>query len=81
VLLAYHRQFTGDIYSGHGYLLDLDKIVMRPLRGGRSAGSLAVRITNIQANDEDSRRDEYLSELSLEFQNEKAHAMLTGVEG
>lgn len=81
VMLAYHRQFTGDIYSGMGYLLDMDKIVLRPLRGGRSAGSLAVRITNIQANDEDSRRDEYLSELSLEFQNEKAHAMLTGVEG
>jgi len=81
VLLAYHRMFTGTIYSGHGLLLDMDRIVLRPLRGGRSAGSLAVRVTNIQANDEDSRKDEYLSELSLEFQNEKAHAVMTGVQG
>lgn len=81
VLLAYHRQMVGSIYSGHGILLDMDRVVLRPLRGGRSSGNLAVRITNIQANDEDSRRDEYLSELSLEFQNEKAHALMTGVTG
>lgn len=81
VLLAYHRQFVGATYSAHGLLLDMDRIVLRPLRGGRSAGSLAVRVTNIQANDEDSRRDEYLSELSIEVQNEKTHALLTGVTG
>ncbi len=81
VLLSYHRQLVGSIYSGYGLLLDMDRVVLRPLRGGRSAGSLAVRVTNIQANDEDSRRDEYLTEASLEFQNEKAHALLTGVEG
>jgi len=81
VLLAYHRQFVGNTYAGYGLLLDMDRIVLRPLRGGRSAGSLAVRVTNIQANDEDSRKDEYLSELTLEFQNEKAHALMTGVQG
>lgn len=81
VLISYHRQFVGTIYSGMGVLVDMDKIVLRPLRGGRSAGNLAVRVTNIQANDEDSRRDEYLTECSLEFQNEKAHALLTGVTG
>ena len=79
--MVYHRLLTGDIYSGMAFILDMDKIVLRPLRGGRSAGALAVRVTNIQANDEDSRRDEYLSELSLEFQNEKAHTLLTGVTG
>lgn len=81
VLLAYHRQFVGDIYSGHGLLIDPDKIWLRPLRGGRSSGNLAIRVTNIQANDEDSRKDEYLTECSLEFQSEKAHALLTGVTG
>lgn len=81
VMLGYHRQFTGTTYAGYGLLLDMDRIVLRPLRGGRSAGSLAVRVTNIQANDEDSRKDEYLSELTLEFQNEKAHALMTGVQG
>lgn len=81
VLLAYHRQLVGSIYSGQGLLLDMDRVVLRPLRGGRSSGNLAVRITNIQANDEDSRRDEYLTECSLEFQNEKAHALMTGVTG
>ena len=81
VLLAYHRQLVGTIYSGYGILIDMDRVVLRPLRGGRSAGSLAVRITNIQAPDEDSRRDEFLTECSLEFQNEKAHALLTGVQG
>ena len=81
VLLAYHRQLVGTIYSSHGLLLDMDRIWLRPLRGGRSAGNLAVRVTNIQANDEDARRDEYITELSLEFQNEKAHALMTGVTG
>jgi hypothetical protein len=81
ILIAYHRQFVGDIYSGQALLLDMDRVVLRPLRGGRSAGNLAVRVTNIQANDEDARRDEYLTETSLEFQNEKAHALLTGVTG
>jgi hypothetical protein len=81
VLIAYHRQFVGTIYSGYGLLLDMDRVVLRPLRGGRSSGNVAVRVTNIQANDEDSRRDEYLTECSLEFQNEKAHALLTGVTG
>jgi hypothetical protein len=81
VLLAYHRQLVGSIYSGYGIMLEMDRIWLRPLRGGKSSGNLAVRVTNIQANDEDSRRDEYLSELSLEFQNEKAHALLTGVQG
>jgi hypothetical protein len=81
VMIAYHRQFVGDIYSGHGLLVDPDKIVLRPLRGGRSAGNLAIRVTNIQANDEDTRKDEYLTECSLEFQNEKSHALLTGVTG
>lgn len=81
VMIAYHRQLVGQIYSGYGIMLDMDRITLRPLRGGRSAGSLAVRVTNIQANDEDSRRDEYLSELSMEFRNEKAHALLTGITG
>ena len=81
ILLAYHRQMVGSIYSGHILILDMDRIVLRPLRGGRSAGNLAVRVTNIQANDEDSRRDEYITELSLEFQTEKAHALLTGITG
>jgi hypothetical protein len=79
--IAYHRQFVGDIYSGYAMILNMDKIVLRPLRGGRSAGNLAVRVTNIQANDEDARRDEYLTEFTLEFQNEKAHALLTGIQG
>ena len=81
ILLAYHRQMVGTIYGSHMLLLDMDRVVLRPLRGGRSAGNLAIRVTNIQANDEDSRRDEYITELSLEFQNEKAHALLTGVTG
>jgi hypothetical protein len=81
VLIAYHRQFVGDIYSGHGLLLDPDKIVLRPLRGGKSSGNLAIRITHIEAPDEDTRKDEYLTECSLEFQSEKAHALLTGVTG
>lgn len=81
VMLAYHRQLVGSIYSGYGIALDMDRVWLRPLRGGKSSGNLAVRVTNIQANDEDSRRDEYLSELSLEFQNEKAHGLLTGVQG
>jgi len=81
LLLGYHRQLVGTIYSGYVIILDMDRIVLRPLRGGKSAGALAIRVQNIQANDEDSRRDEYLSEFSLELQNEKAHAILTGITG
>lgn len=60
--------------SGYGsYLfgIDLGYTYLRPLRD-------TVLLTNRQANDADTIDEEFLSELSLEFQQEAAHLVVKG---
>ena len=54
------------------FLVDMDDVVMRPLRK-------TVMLPNRQAPDEDSIKQEYLTEYSLQVGIEKNHAVLTGV--
>jgi len=54
------------------FLVDMDDVVMRPLRK-------TVMLPNRQAPDEDSVKQEYLTEFSLQVGIEKNHALLTGV--
>lgn len=74
-----HNLLTGTgannvAYSGWGFLLDLDSIYYRYLQG-----SDTFLKTNIQANDEDGRRDEYISEACPMIIQEKNHAILNNV--
>lgn len=54
------------------FLVDMDDVTMRPLRK-------TVMLPNRQAPDEDSLKQEYLTEYSLEIGIEKNHAILKGV--
>lgn len=80
VMLVEHKLLTNDSLAdltgiaGWGLLLDIRDLKMR-FMNGRSA----VLKQNIQANDEDSQKDEYLSEVGLELRQERKHGLLTGV--
>lgn len=57
-----------------GVLVDMDDVVMRPLRTTKL-------MPNRQANDEDSVKQEYLTEYSFQLGNEQNHAIIKGVTG
>jgi hypothetical protein len=58
-------------YGSYGFGIDLSCVKLRPLRD-------TVLLTNRQANDADTIDEEYLSELSLEFQVERNHLLMKG---
>ena len=80
VMLVEHKLLTNDSLAdltgiaGWGILLDIRDLKMRYMQGRTAALK-----QNIQANDEDSQKDEYLSEVGLELRQERKHALLTGV--
>jgi hypothetical protein len=61
-------------YGSWAFVVDMDYIKYRPLRG-RSTKLLR----NIQAPDADTVEEEYLTEFSLEVQQEKVHAVIQGM--
>jgi hypothetical protein len=82
-----HRELKGATYGGYALLLDPDYLVMRYLRAGSGDSDkykgdrYCKRIRNIQANDEDSRKDEVFSELTFMLMQERTMAVMTDVEG
>lgn len=64
----------GAVYGGYGVVLDVENIKYRPLKGRDTKLE-----TNIQANDEDQREDQYITEAGLEVRSPKTHAVITGV--
>lgn len=70
----YDFQSASNQYGGIGVMLDMDDITMRPLRD-------TVLKPDRQANDEDSVKQEYLTEWSFEMGNEKKHAIISGITG
>jgi hypothetical protein len=70
----YDFQAAGNQYGGIGVVVDMDDITMRPLRD-------TVLKPDRQANDEDSIKQEYLTEWSLELGLEKKHAIISGITG
>lgn len=72
--LVYEPLFEGAIYGGYGVVLDVENIKYRPLKGRDTSLE-----TNIQANDADERKDQYLTEAGLEVRLPDTHAVVTGV--
>jgi len=68
-----HHLLEGNIYGKMGIALDMDKLAYRPLQGSDTKLKL-----NIQNNDEDGEKDEYITEAGLELKNEKCHAVIKG---
>lgn len=59
-------------YGGWAFLVDLDYVKLRPLR-------TTQLLRNRQNNDVDGYDEEYLTEFALEFQQERCHALIKGV--
>jgi hypothetical protein len=57
-------------YDGYAVALDMEELKYRPLEGRDTSLK-----TNIQNNDEDGQRDEYLTEAGLELRQPKKHGM------
>lgn len=79
IYLITHNLLTGVVgttqnYGGWAFLLDLDSIFYRYLQG-----SDTMLKTNIQANDEDARKDEYITEACPMIIQEKNHAVWNSV--
>lgn len=70
-----------DKHWGEILVLDFESIYYRYLAGG-VGGSRDTHVNqNIQARDEDGRKDEWLSECGLQFGEEKKHGLIIGITG
>jgi hypothetical protein len=72
--LVHEPLFEGTVYGGYGVVLDVENIKYRPLKGRDTKLE-----TNIQNNDEDQRKDQYITEAGLEIRLPKTHAVIKGV--
>ena len=70
----YDFQSASNQYGGIGVVVDMEDVTMRPLRD-------TVLKPDRQANDEDSVKQEYLTEWSFEIGLEKKHAIISGITG
>lgn len=75
-----HWLLEGTTAGGQALALDLDQIAYRYLANSKGSRDTHIR-ENIQAPDSDTQKDEFLSEIGLEFGLEKEHGLLTGVTG
>lgn len=62
-------QSAGSGYGSWAFIIDFSNVSLRPLRSTQF-------LTGRQANDADGIDEEYLTELSLEFQQESTHAII-----
>jgi hypothetical protein len=76
LLIVKQPLFEGAVYGGYAAAVDVKNINYRPLEGRDTSLK-----TNIQDNDSDGRRDEYLTEAGLQAKLPKTHGLLTGVTG
>jgi hypothetical protein len=76
LLIVKQPLFEGAVYGGYAAAIDMANVGYRYLNGRDTSLK-----TNIQANDVDGRRDEYLTEAGLEVKLPKTHGLLTGVTG
>ena len=76
--LVYHRLLEGTKYAGYIIIVDMDEVAYRWLGNDEMSRDTHVR-PNIQPNDQDGRKDEYLSEIGLEFGQQRKHAVITGI--
>ncbi len=86
IWITVDRELKGAQYSGLGFLVDPDYLVIRPLIAHGGSGkydgtAYCKRVENIQANDSATRKDEIYSQLCLHKFHERTAAVLEGVEG
>lgn len=77
LMLATHYLLEG-AYAGDVIILDMDQVAARYLAGNGVNRSTHIN-KEIQAPGTDSRQDEFLSEVGLQFGLEKCHALVSGI--
>jgi len=73
-LLIVKHDLLEQSYAGYAFAIDPEYLSIRTMKGRDTKLH-----TNIQANDEDSRKDEYRTDVGFELKLEKAHGVLYGV--
>ena len=76
--LVYHRMLEGTKYGGYIIVVDMEQAAYRYLANDSVSRDTKV-LPNRQPNDQDGRKDEYLSEVGLQFGLQRTHGVLTGV--
>lgn len=66
-----HHPLLTQGYDGFSFALDMEELKFRPLEGRDTSLK-----TNIQNNDEDGRRDMFITEAGLELRSPKKHAII-----
>lgn len=74
--LVQNKNFEGTVFKGYLTVLDLKAIRKRHMANRDTSIE-----TNIQENDRDGRKDQWKSEVGLEFGEAKKHGHLTGITG
>jgi hypothetical protein len=74
VIIATTELFE-NYYAKMGLMLDIENLKLRPF-----AGEDSTLKTNIQENDRDGWKDEYMSKIGLQLDLPKTHTVLEGVE-
>ena len=73
--------FSGSTYGGYGRIVDMEKVMKRPLVDSEYGSADTHVVEHIEENDRDGRKDEILTECGFEIANDTAHALFTGVTG
>jgi hypothetical protein len=68
----------GTKYGGYIVVVDMDEVAYRYLANDEVNRDTKV-LPNRQPNDQDGRKDEYLTEIGLQFGQERTHGVLTGI--
>jgi hypothetical protein len=77
LMIKIHDLLIND-YAGVGIVIDMAQVEKRFTQNSEGKRDALLRM-NIQNNDEDAIKNEYLSEVGLHVHLEKAHGLLTGV--
>jgi hypothetical protein len=73
-----HWLLEGDTLGGQIWIMDTDVVAYRFLQNKRGSRDSHIR-TEIQNNDVDGRKDEWLTEMGMRFGLEKRHAKVIGI--
>lgn len=76
--LVYHRLMEGTKYGGYLIVADMDNVAYRYLANSELNRDTKL-LQNRQPNDQDGRKDEYLTEMGLEVNVQETHGVLTGI--
>lgn len=78
--LVGHDLLEGSTLGGQIWILDTDVVKYRFLKNKRGSRDTYLR-TNIQNNDVDGRKDEYLTEMGMQFGLERRHGKIVNIAG